>query len=80
MGFLCQAPSHRVAFYPNDRLGNKGQRRGLWEGKVAATKSGCFGATNRLDVLYLPRTWWLSPFLPPAERQEAAAGFVGLSC
>ena len=33
MGFLCQAPSHRVAFYPNDRLGNKWQRRGLWGGK-----------------------------------------------
>ncbi len=30
MGFLCRGPSCRAAFYPNDRLRDKGQRRGLW--------------------------------------------------
>ncbi len=30
MGFLCQGPSCRAAFYPNYRLGDKGRRRGLW--------------------------------------------------
>ncbi len=30
MEFLCRAPSRRAAFYPDYRLGDKWQRRGLW--------------------------------------------------
>ncbi len=30
MGALCRRPSYRAAFYPGYRLGDKGQRRGLW--------------------------------------------------
>ncbi len=30
MEFPCRAPSRRAAFYPDHRLGDKGQWRGLW--------------------------------------------------
>ena len=30
MEFLCRAPSRRVAFYPDYRMGDKGRRRGVW--------------------------------------------------
>jgi hypothetical protein len=51
MGFLCQAPSCQVAFYPNDRLGGKGQRQS--SGVFSRAMRSSISAASTANVIRL---------------------------